>query len=148
MSDYSTQYLQAIAYIAQAIYESGLLMRISRYDLDWFDLWISVNKLLPELQQVAYKVEEELDYELSYNQCCNAVAWVYTYRPDEWEHLIGSKCNIRESWLWNNQDALDSVQRGLKQAAEGKRRYIGSFAQYANPLADTPAPQKPLPIWL
>lgn len=106
MSDYSTQYHQAIAYLAQAIYESGLLMRVCKFDLNWSDLWLSCKNRLPELQQVAYKIEDELDYELSYNQCCNAVAWVYKYNPSEWEHLVGSKCDAIKAV---NKDPLVNV---------------------------------------
>jgi len=38
----------------------------------------------------------------------------------------------RERWIWQNQRALTSVRRGLKQSAEGNGKYIGSFAAYAD----------------
>ena len=37
-----------------------------------------------------------------------------------------------QRWLWQNPEALAMVQRGIQQAAEGKGRYLGSFAQYAD----------------
>ena len=37
-----------------------------------------------------------------------------------------------EAWLWNNKDALDSVQRGLEDAKSGRIHDMGSFAQFAD----------------
>jgi hypothetical protein len=37
-----------------------------------------------------------------------------------------------EAWLFRNKRALDLVRRGLKEAAAGDVRYLGSFAQYAD----------------
>ncbi len=36
-----------------------------------------------------------------------------------------------EKWLFKNKEALDSVKRGLKDSSEGKAKYKGSFAEYA-----------------
>lgn len=38
----------------------------------------------------------------------------------------------REQWLWQNEVALNSVQRGVTQVATGERQHLGSFAQYAD----------------
>lgn len=38
----------------------------------------------------------------------------------------------REQWLWQNAEALDSVQQGLEQSARGEQVSLGSFAQYAD----------------
>ena len=35
----------------------------------------------------------------------------------------------REAWLFKNKKALASVRRGIKDAAEGKLHYLGSFAK-------------------
>jgi hypothetical protein len=37
-----------------------------------------------------------------------------------------------EAWLFRNKKALASVRRGLAEAAEGKAKPIGSFAQFAD----------------
>jgi hypothetical protein len=36
-----------------------------------------------------------------------------------------------EMWLYENADALASVKQGLRESAEGKRVYRGSFAKHA-----------------
>ena len=38
----------------------------------------------------------------------------------------------RERWLFENPEALAAVKEGLKDSAEGKGEYIGSFSQYAD----------------
>lgn len=38
----------------------------------------------------------------------------------------------RESWLYENKAALESVKRGLVQSAKGETRSRGSFAKYAD----------------
>lgn len=38
----------------------------------------------------------------------------------------------REAWLFKNPSALDAVKAGLAQAAEGKTRSLGSFAEFAD----------------
>lgn len=37
-----------------------------------------------------------------------------------------------QRWLWQNPEALAMVLRGLQEAASGKGRYLGSFAEYAD----------------
>ena len=37
-----------------------------------------------------------------------------------------------EAWLYKNRKALASVRRGLRQSAQGKLHYLGSFAKYAD----------------
>ena len=36
-----------------------------------------------------------------------------------------------EAWLFDNPPALASVKQGLRESAEGKRIYRGSFAKHA-----------------
>jgi hypothetical protein len=37
----------------------------------------------------------------------------------------------RELWLWQNLEAIASVQKGIQQAADGELHDMGSFSQYA-----------------
>jgi len=38
----------------------------------------------------------------------------------------------REKWLFDNPKALSTVKQGLKQAADGQSRSLGSFSQYVD----------------
>lgn len=38
----------------------------------------------------------------------------------------------REKWLFDNSEALSAVKEGLKQAAGGQARTLGSFSSYAD----------------
>ena len=38
---------------------------------------------------------------------------------------------VSEVWLYENAEALSSVKQGLRESAEGKSVYRGSFAKYA-----------------
>ncbi len=38
---------------------------------------------------------------------------------------------VSEMWLYENPQALASVKQGLRESAEGKSVYRGSFAKYA-----------------
>ncbi len=42
----------------------------------------------------------------------------------------------REVWLWQNPDALASVQRGIQHSAAGETHDLGSFTQYADVEVD------------
>lgn len=95
LQPWGLEYKQAIALLAQVIYESSVSTQLDRSQLDWDSLWDSAVKKLPNLQKMACQVEESLDYELSYNQCCNAVSWVYQCDPSEWAHLL-PQLNIKE----------------------------------------------------
>lgn len=37
-----------------------------------------------------------------------------------------------EAWLYRNADALESVRRGLEDAAAGRTKSLGSFARFAD----------------
>ncbi|MBL0210421.1 MAG: hypothetical protein IPQ13_05840 [Holophagaceae bacterium] len=39
-----------------------------------------------------------------------------------------------EAWLWKNPAAMEAVQKGLKDSAEGKLVDRGSFAKYADEI--------------
>src|SRR2546428_3047737 len=52
------------------------------------------------------------------------------YRDEKGSIILEPMISIpaSEAWLFRNKTALDSVRRGLKEAAEGQAKSIGSFA--------------------
>jgi hypothetical protein len=44
---------------------------------------------------------------------------------------------ISEKWLFENKVALKKVKKGLKDAAEGRLKNLGSFAKYTDDDDDT-----------
>lgn len=46
--------------------------------------------------------------------------------------LLLDPIDDREQWLWQNPQAIATVQTGIAQAAQGQTLSLGSFAQYAN----------------
>ena len=56
---------------------------------------------------------------------------------DAGQILLDPVVNIpeRELWLWQNPDALASVQRGIQQSEAGEAHNLGSFAQYAEHIS-------------
>ena len=49
---------------------------------------------------------------------------------DRMSKLPAAQIPEEEMWLWKNNDALDSVKRGLEDAEHSRLHHIGSFAQY------------------
>jgi len=87
--DHSKLYKSAIAHLAEKLNNSGILKDVDLAELvksGW--LWDDLVKIKPEVQKLAYEVEETIDYELSFNQCCNAVNWVYKFDREQWKHLL------------------------------------------------------------
>jgi len=55
------------------------------------------------------------------------------YKDDEGRIILEPHISIpaSEAWLFRNQKAIDSVRRGLEEAAGGKTKRGTSFAQFA-----------------
>lgn len=57
-------------------------------------------------------------------------------RPGSKKRAVLKKVPAAEAWLYKNKGALAAVRQGLKEAAEGKRSKLKSFAKYANDEID------------
>ena|SRR4028118_328716 len=78
--DWSWQYKQAIAVLAEKLNASGLLQDINLQLLLAGGLpWDDLVKQVPEVQRLVEQTEKECNYGLNFNQCCNAINWVYKY---------------------------------------------------------------------
>jgi hypothetical protein len=60
------------------------------------------------------------------------------YANDVGQILLSPEIGVplHEAWLYKNPEALASVRRGLQDAAEGKVRDLGSFAEFADDEID------------
>ncbi len=56
------------------------------------------------------------------------------YRDDRGRIVLDPQISIpaSEAWLYRNKEALDSIRRGLNEAAERKTIRLGSFADFAD----------------
>lgn len=56
------------------------------------------------------------------------------YKDDQGRIILEPHVSIpaSEAWLFRNEKALDSVRRGLEEAAGGKAKSIRSFAKFAD----------------
>src|SRR5258707_11246926 len=56
------------------------------------------------------------------------------YRKENGQILLDPQVSVpaSEAWLYRNPEALATVRRGIREAAEGKTVSAGSFASYAD----------------
>jgi hypothetical protein len=56
------------------------------------------------------------------------------YRDAEGRIILDPQISIpaSDAWLFRNRKAIDSVRRGLEEAAQGKSAPVGSFAHFAD----------------
>ena len=56
------------------------------------------------------------------------------YRDGEGRIILDPHVSIpaSEAWLFRNRKAIDSVRRGLEEAADGKAEPAGSFARFGD----------------
>jgi len=56
------------------------------------------------------------------------------YQDDRGRIVLDPQVSIpaSEAWLYRNADALESVRRGLEDAAAGRTKSLGSFARFAD----------------
>jgi hypothetical protein len=88
--DYSFEYKRAIAHLAEKLRKTDFITKCDLVKLTKSDnCWDLLVVRFPQAQELAYVVEAELDgYELSFNQCCNALYWIQRYNPSEWRQLL------------------------------------------------------------
>jgi hypothetical protein len=83
------KYRQAIAVLAEKLNNSSLLKNIDLAQIVTSGLpWDDLVKKIPAVEKLAKETEWECNYGLSFNQCCNAINWVYKYQPSDWKHLL------------------------------------------------------------
>jgi hypothetical protein len=83
------KYKQGIAVLAEKLNNSNLLKNINLGQIVTSGLpWDDLVKKIPEVDKLAQETEWECNYGLSFNQCCNAINWVYKYQPSDWKHLL------------------------------------------------------------
>jgi len=88
--DYSLEYKRAIATLAERLKDSNFIEKVDLPQLleDSIFPWDALVHQFPQARKIARAVEAELNYELSINQCCNALNWLNKCDPQEWQYLL------------------------------------------------------------
>ncbi len=86
------------------------------------------------MEQVIQQLRPDAKGRISLGKLAQGVSSFHAHRMDDGRIILDPFIEIpaREKWLFSNQVALNAVKTGLSQAADGKTREIGSFAQYAD----------------
>lgn len=90
MDDYSFEYKRAIATLAENLKDADFIRNVELPKLlteNTFP-WDALVKQFPQAQEIARQVQIKLNYELSINQCCNALNWLDKCDPSEWQYLL------------------------------------------------------------
>lgn len=86
------------------------------------------------MEQVIQQLRPDTKGRISLGKLAQGVSSFHAHLMEDGRIILEPFAEIpaREKWLFNNQAALNAVKTGISQAAAGKTREIGSFAQYAD----------------
>ncbi len=88
-SDWSYGYQRAIATLAEKLRKSDFFKKCDLVEITKSDqCWRLFKAQFPQARAIADEVETELNYELSFNQCCNTLYWLCNHDPLEWQELL------------------------------------------------------------
>ncbi len=97
----------------------------------------STKARVPELELIARDLRPDSKKRLSLGRALEGLdedIHFDVYRNELGQIVLDPRVSVAasEAWLYRNPRALESVRRGLQEAAEGKAAPIGSFAEYAD----------------
>src|SRR5208337_5106969 len=86
-----------------------------------------------DFQLISEFVQPDAKKRLSLGEALRSVTAYNIYRNSLGQLILDPVKAVpaSEMWLYENAEALASVKRGLRESAEGKRVYRGSFAKHA-----------------
>jgi len=95
--EYSLKYKQAIATLAEHLKDSDFISIVDLPQLLESNAfpWDTLVERFPQAQEIVRAAQSELNYELSINQCCNALNWLDKCDPSEWQYLLTEKEKAR-----------------------------------------------------
>jgi len=86
-----------------------------------------------DFQLISEFVQPDAKKRLSLGEALRSVTAYNIYRNSLGQLILDPVKTVpaSEMWLYENAQALASVKQGLRESAEGKRVYRGSFAKHA-----------------
>lgn len=90
------------------------------------------------MDQIIQQLRPDAKGRINLGKLAQGVSSFRAHRTEEGNIILEPFTEIpaREKWLFDNAVALEAVKAGLKQAAAGKTRTLGSFAGYADEHID------------